>query len=181
MKNIEAQLQTEPVGRLWRWWSNTARQLGRPPRREEIDPAGFIPALRMVWLVEWVAEKDSFRYRLAGEAVSRTSGVLLRGRMIEEVLPPEIRASTVDAWREAVARPAVAYQYGMLYPSEETALLGERLVLPILGRSGSDAHYLLGATAHVHGRAQEDAFVRPLAPVADYAFHPVKDLLARTA
>ena len=180
MKNLEPQLRSEPVRRVWTWWAHATRSLGRLPRRDEIDPASFVDSLRLVWLVEWVWEKDSFRYRLAGEAISRTSGVLLRGR-IEEVMPPETYQTTVAAWREALAQPAVAYQSGGLYPPEETALQGERLVLPILGGAGREARYLLGATAHVYCRGRDDVLETPLAPVADYALYAVKDLLAKRA
>lgn len=181
MKILEFQPYTEAVREVWRWWSGATLNAGRPPRRREIDPAAFLSALSKVWLVEWVAEKDSFRYRLAGEDVNRTHGFSLRGKTIEEIFPDASRERVDAAWREVLGQPAVAHQLGNIYEDAQTTRQGERLTLPILGDRGREARYVLGITAQLRDDESNELDGDDLLPNYNHVFYSVKELLAKKA
>lgn len=181
MKILEFQPHEEHVRQVWRWWSGVTLNAGRPPRRIEIDPGAFLQALHKVWLVEWVAELDSFRYRLAGEDINRTHGFSLKGKTVAEIFAPAARERVDTAWREVLGRPAVGYQLGKIYEDEQTVRQGERLVLPILADEGSTAGYLLGVTSHPRNPFDEDPRIAELLPNENHVFFSLKDLLAKKA
>ncbi|MEX0923216.1 MAG: PAS domain-containing protein [Rhodovibrionaceae bacterium] len=182
MQILEFQPYAEHVRLVWRWWSHIAIERGRPPRRGEVDPAAFLPALHKVWLVEWLAESDCFRYRLAGEDINRTHGFSLKGRTLEEVFPGPTRARIDAAWREVLGQPAISYQVGQIYLDGQTTRHGERLVLPLLDDRTKTAGYLLGITSHPKGLPEEEAVESlSLQPNFNHSFFSLKELLAKKA
>jgi hypothetical protein len=181
MKILEFQPYTECVRDVWKWWSGATVANGRPPRRLEIDPSAFVSALSKVWLVEWVAEIDGFRYRLAGEDIHRAHGMSLKGKTIEEILPAASRDRVDAAWREVLGAPAVAHQLGNIYEDAQTIRQGERLTLPILGEEGLDARYVFGVTAHLRETESEELGEAELLPNYNHVFFTVKELLAKKA
>lgn len=181
MNILDFQPYTEAVREVWRWWSGTAASAGRPPHRLEIDPAAFVSALSKVWLVEWIAEKDSFRYRLAGEEINRTHGLSLKGKTIDRIFPAATRARVDTAWREVLGQPAIAHQLGNIYEDGQTSRQGERLALPILDEKGRSPRYVFGVTAHLRDGESEELGREALLPNYNHVFYTVKELLAKKA
>lgn len=181
MQILEFQPYAKHVQQVWRWWSGAVIDKGRPPRRTEIDPGAFLSALSEVWLVEWLSEADTFRYRLAGEDINRTHGLSLKGKTIEEIFAAPTRKRVGDAWRQVLGQPAIAYQAGQIYMDGETTRQGERLALPLLADEGAQAGYILGITAHPKNFAEEQVDSLTLLPNHNHVFFPLKDLLAKKA
>ena len=181
MKILEFQPYTECVRAVWRWWSDATANAGRPPRRLEIDPSAFLLALSKVWLVEWEAETDSFRYRLSGEDINRTHGRSLKGKTIREVFPPASQERVDSAWRQVLSQPAVAHQLGNIYEDDQTTRHGERLTLPIFDDEGLTARYVFGVTAHLRDDEAEELGGAELLPNYNHVFYSVKELLAKKA
>lgn len=182
MRIVEFQPYGDHTRQVWRWWSGTTFELGRPPRHNEIDPGAFIRALHKLWLVEWLARNDSFRYRLAGEEINRTHGFSLRGKGLAEVIPNnETRPQIEGAWRRVLAEPAVSYQTGYIYLNGQTVRKGERLVLPILANESDTPTFLLGITSLA--KARELELMEAESPEPDYThdFFPLKELLVKKA
>ncbi len=181
MQILEFQPYAEPVRQVWRWWSSAMLSLGRPPRRSEVDPGAFLQALTQVWLVEWLAEQDNFRYRLAGEDINRTHGFSLKGKTLEEIFPAESCARIGGAWRQVLGQPAISYQVGSIYEDGQTARSGERLVLPLLAEHGMTPIYLLGITSHPRELPVQAIDALTLQPNHNHSFISLKELLARKA
>ena len=181
MRMSEFQPYGDHPRKVWRWWSGVTFDLGRPPRHNEIDPGAFIRTLHKVWLVEWLAETDSFRYRLAGEDINRTHGFSLKDKFLDDVIPAETRPQIAAAWRRVLAEPAVSYQTGYIYLNGQTVRKGERLLLPILSNSTDSPAFLLGIT--LLAKPSELLEMESESPQPDYThdFFPLKDLLVKKA
>lgn len=175
------QFISESVHDVWRWWQLSLQIKGRPPRHDEVDLPPLRRALSKLWLVEWLAEDDGFRYRLAGEAINTRYGMSLKGKTTAELFTPATRAAIDTAWRQVLAQPAAAYQAGEIYPDGQTILFGERLAVPLLDDAGRQPSFILGVTDHPLGFPEDRQTVNPMQPRDSHLFFPIEEMLAKAA
>ncbi len=75
------------IAALWDYWIGVYRNVGRPPRRADIDPIDIPRLLPNLWIADWDASSARFRYRLVGTAVTKARNTDATGRFLDEDLP----------------------------------------------------------------------------------------------
>lgn len=115
-------------------------------RRCDIDPLDLTPmVLPRVWLVDYEAAAEEFRFRLAGEAINSAFGQPVRGACLGDLFPSRLGDPVRARFRRVIEEPCVCYCAGMVYVENERPGWGERLILPLADDKGRIRH-LLGAT-----------------------------------
>jgi hypothetical protein len=142
------------------------------PSRRDIDALCLGPILPHIWLCDYEAERNTFRYRLAGEEVNAAFGCRLAGCLLSDVVLSE-RFETVNRIFLRVMQEKLAlHAEGPIYRCTDRVNLGERLVLP-LSSDGETADGLVGVTVRsesidpTYGQSHEGQM---------YAFVPVREL-----
>ena len=144
-----------------RYWLSL-RGDGPWPARGEIDPLDLDPTVwPNLWLVDCAdSAAGDFRFRLAGEAVNRSFGRVVRGCTLEDLFAPEARAPVVNRFRRVAERGEACYCFGTVYVENEGTGWGERLILP-LGEDGERVSHLFGVTVTSFRSLGEDDDPRP--------------------
>ena len=155
-----------------RWWLTTYTP-GRLPSRTEIDLSAIRHALPYVWLVEHIADDDTFRYRLAGEHVNEVFGYSLRGKRLADIIEPHMREIVRTRFLHALNTPGVVYAVGRVYMRIGGYREGERLILP-LSDDGVSGTHLFGVTDY--GRGRRDDWENP-PEYMDERFLEIDDVL----
>lgn len=117
------------------------------PPRSALDPSDIHWALSAIWLMRFEPESKQFRYRLAGEDVQAIFSVSLAGKTFHDFLEQELADFLVEKFRRVIEEPAICHDIGPIYVNSDKQGEGERLVLPLAGKSGQ-CEYLLGYTAY---------------------------------
>lgn len=115
------------------------------PSRRDIDALRLGPALPIIWMADYEPAADTFRYRLAGEAVNELWGVPVGGRLLSDFSPPERFTATNDSFLKVLRDEAALIASGAVFRCGGRIGLGERLILP-LASDGVTADGLIGAT-----------------------------------
>ncbi len=123
-----------------------ARGDKRMPSRRDLDPARLGPVLPIIWLSEYEAAADTFRYRLAGEEVNEVFGGSVAGRLLSDFVTGDRFQATNENFLKVLRDEAALLTSGPIYRCTDRIAMGERLVLP-LSSDGVAADGLLGATA----------------------------------
>jgi hypothetical protein len=118
----------------------------RMPSRRDIDPACLGPVLPIIWLSEYEAAADTFRYRLAGEEVNEIFGGSVAGRLLSDFVAGDRFRVANEDFLKVIRDEAALLASGPIYRCTDRIAMGERLVLP-LSSDGATADGLLGATA----------------------------------
>lgn len=134
-----------------------ARGTAAIPRRAAIDPAALGELLACAYLVEHHRQENRFRYRIAGSEIERALGLSLRGRYLDEIIPDEDRDRVLKRWLAVIHKPSMAYQVGRLVDSQQHAVTGARLLLPLLCDEEPRVRYVLGVTDYRRGLPPEGA------------------------
>lgn len=158
--------------KLLYYWAS--RRRGRlMPRRADIDPVDIPWALPIIWLYDYVPERQTFRYRLAGEEINQASNQTLRGKLLEEVLPardlPMVRGRLLRMVQERLA----GHGFGRAYLDHGGDAIAERLVLP-LSEDGETVNVLLGVSAYTW--LNRPGAVAPTTQPLDIALYPVAEI-----
>jgi len=141
-----AAISSPELGAVARYWMSLRG--ARPwPARGEIDPLDLNPG---VWPSLWLVDCEDtaagrFRFRLAGEAVNRSFGQVVRGSTLEDLFAPAPRRTVVQRFRRVAEHGEACYCYGTVYVENEGTGWGERLILP-LGADESRVSHLFGIT-----------------------------------
>jgi hypothetical protein len=128
-----------------RHWKDLVRD-GVPPARQELDPSAFLPALRFLWICERQGSSGRLVVRLAGEDINELFGQRLRGRFLDEILPPPHHAELAATIDEVLAGPAALVTRGPLVATDPSAPPAETAILPL--REGTEIRSVLGATVY---------------------------------
>jgi len=147
LDTISEGIRTQSLKLLLHHW-RTIRGPHLMPSRRQVDPLEFIPVLPRVWLCDYEADSDRFRYRLTGEEIAGRFGHKLSGRYLDDNTDPDYYPRVHRYYRTVVDLPAVLYIYGRLYSDTENPIHGERLLLP-LSDDGRTVRNVIGATAKV--------------------------------
>jgi len=114
------------------------------PARAAIDPTCIRDSLSIVWMIERGAD-GRYRYRLAGESISRTHGGIGRGSDPAVLFAPSDLAMFRCRWELVLNRPCVVRAHGNVALREGRAAAVERIMVPLRDDAGG-INVLLGAT-----------------------------------
>lgn len=145
------QVETAPViaeqrlRLLYDYWLALGRAAGGLPPVQAFDPLHLPKLLPNLWILEVAQDTHRLRMRLAGENINVIYRRNLGGRYFADVFQPEEVALLVERYTYALNEPAILKAVGAIYAAAGRLSQGERLALPMLGRSGL-TDTMLGAT-----------------------------------
>lgn len=158
-----------------RWWISNYEPDRALPSRGDIDHFALRHTLPHLWLVEYLPDDETFRYRLAGEHVNGVFGQSLRGKVLADFLEPHILPTVRERFLHVQRTPGAVYAVGRVYMHAGRYREGERLILP-LSDDGIAVTHLLGVTDYGAGYLQS---AEPPPPdYMDEVFLTIEDLLA---
>ena len=117
---------------------------GLPPV-QAFDPLHLPKLLPNLWILEVAADTHRFRMRLAGENINVIYRRNIGGHYFSDVFQPSEVALMVERYARALSEPAIVRAIGTVYVAAGRLSQGERLAMPMLGRSGL-TDTMLGAT-----------------------------------
>ncbi len=108
----------------------------RPPPRDALRPESFPALLPDLWLMDYLPETRSLRYRLEGENIRARYDKSLVGKQLEETVAPDALEKVRRYFLACVESPAICMVVGRLYHEWNQPGYGERLLLPLLAVDG---------------------------------------------
>ncbi len=123
----------------------------RMPSRRDIDPLEIPWALSRIFLADYEAGTDDYRYRVAGEDIEEvfrrfTGSMSMRGVTLRQALP----AGSVDPvhrrWAPLATKGHIVYMRGLVYLAAERVPVGARILLPLSEREDCTVTGLIGIT-----------------------------------
>jgi hypothetical protein len=155
-------IETPPVladGRLrslYEYWRALALAAGGLPPVQAFDPLHLPKLLPNLWIMEVVPDTHRFRMRLAGENINAVYRRNIGGQYFSAVFQPSEIALMVGRYSRALTEPAIVRAIGAVYVAAGRLTQGERLAMPMLGRSGL-TDTMLGATFYEERTVQPGA------------------------
>ncbi len=137
-------IDRDSVQMLLDYWLSVGSD-ARPPGRSDLDPAGMVPLLSHIWLMDYEPGPRRLRYRLVGEEIRSRYGVPLVGRYLDEVVEPGGYPTVARYFLDCPGLPAIAVLAGRLYSERMKPGYGERLLLPLFSADGAPEG-LIGTT-----------------------------------
>lgn len=131
------------------------------PRRGDLDPLAFPSLLSHIWLLEYVASRNIYIYRLAGEHINEIFGFSLRGKSLSQVIPEDMLEIVRNRFEHVRRAPGACHAKGCVYLRVGRYRSGERLILPLADENGVPG-YILGAT--IYRIEESPAGSRPCKP-----------------
>jgi hypothetical protein len=151
MTHAEFAIETEPdledagLRVLYEYWLELGDAAGGLPSPLSFDPLHLPGLLPNMWIIEVAPETRLFRMRLTGEDINAIYGRNIAGQYFRDIFESSDVATIVGRYRRALGEPAVFHASGSVYAAGGRLSVGERLGLPMVGRSGG-TDTLLGAT-----------------------------------
>jgi hypothetical protein len=130
---------------LYGYWQMLGAAAGGLPPVQAFDPLHLPKLLPNLWLLEVAADTHRFRMRLAGENINAIYRRSISGQYFSDVFVPAEVALVVARYTRALNEPAILHAAGTVYVAAGRLTQGERLALPMRGRSGL-TDTMLGAT-----------------------------------
>lgn len=152
--------------RLFEYWCKLAAPADELPRIQDFDPVWIAQLLPYVWVVEVDPNNHRFRVRLAGEAINEVYGRNIGGKYFADVYDPVDADTIVQRYRRCLHEPAMLHAAGNVYAAAGRLCIGERLALPMLGRTGT-TNTLIGMTCY-GGTISKSSPLTTTGDVADY-------------
>src|SRR5262245_33157242 len=138
----DAQLQA-----LYEYWFALGQQAGGMPSIQAFDPLRLPRLLPNIWILEVAPETRRFRMRLAGENINAIYGRSIGGQYFSDVFERTEIDLIVSRYTRALTEPAIFTATGAVYAAAGRFADGERLSLPMMGRTGL-TDTMLGATVY---------------------------------
>jgi hypothetical protein len=129
------------------YWRDLARTAGGLPPLQAFDPLHLPKLLPNIWILEVEPETRRFRMRLAGENINAVYGRNIGGQYFSDVFEPSDIGAIIARYTRALTQPAIFRATGAVYAAAGRLSQGERIGLPMIGRSGL-TDTLLGATLY---------------------------------
>jgi len=145
------QIETPPVladvrlRLLYDYWLALARAADGLPPLQAFDPLRLPKLLPNLWILEVAPDTRRFRMRLAGESINAIYRRNIGGQYFSDVFQPSEVALMVERYTRALSEPAIVRAIGAVYVAAGRLSQGERLAMPMIGRSGL-TDTMLGAT-----------------------------------
>jgi hypothetical protein len=163
-------LADERLRSLYDYWHALGVAAGGLPSVQAFDPLHLPRLLPNLWILEVAADTHRFRMRLAGENINAIYRRNIGGQYFSDVFQPAEVALVVARYTRALNEPAILHAAGTVYVAAGRLTQGERLALPMLGRSGL-TDTMLGATFYDE-RTVESGAVHVMSN--EPSFHPVR-------
>ncbi|HEV8391959.1 MAG TPA: PAS domain-containing protein [Dongiaceae bacterium] len=132
---------------LYDYWHALGMAAGGLPSVQAFDPLHLPKLLPNLWIMEVAPDTHRFRMRLAGENINAIYRRNIGGQYFSDVF----EASEVDVliarYTRALNEPSIFRAVGAVYSAAGRFSEGERLALPMLGRSGV-TDTMLGITVY---------------------------------
>jgi len=106
------------------------------PLRSAIDPAALVSVLPNIWLCEFNPAEDRFRMRLAGEEINKLYGKNISHCYFDEIANATFLPIMNRRYRRILDQPAILHCAGLIYFSNSSPVVGERLGLPLRMEDG---------------------------------------------
>ena len=153
MEHTGLQIETPPdladarLRSLYEYWAALGRAAGGLPQVQAFDPLHLPKLLPNLWILEVEPDTRRLRMRLAGENINAIYRRNIGGQYFSDVFQPSEIALMVERYTRALSEPAIVRAVGAVYVTAGRLSQGERLALPMLGRSGL-TDTMLGATLY---------------------------------
>ena len=176
MDDTSLQVETAPVladarlRSLYEYWLALGRAAGGLPSIQSFDPLHRPRLLSNLWILELAPDTRRFRMRLAGENINAVYRRNIGGQYLSDVFQPSEIALMVERYSRALTEPAIVRAIGAVYVAAGRLTQGERLALPMVGRTGL-TDTMLGATFYDE-RPVEPGAVHVLSN--EPSFYPVR-------
>lgn len=143
--------------------------------RAMLDPVAVKPCLPHIWLAQYIAEDDSFLFRLAGEQVNEAWGASIIGKRSHDFMPQASADIARTIYRHILFTPALHVGYRRIEPAERQEKGAERLVVPLSDAEGRPWGIVGMSLYHFNPVTQADLppYVGP-----DVTFYPCQGLPA---
>jgi len=130
---------------LYEYWAALGRAAGGLPSIQAFDPLRQPRLLSNLWILEVEPDTNRLRMRLAGESINSVYRRNIGGQYFSDVFQPSEVALMVARYTRTLTEPAIVRAVGAVYVAAGRLSQGERLAMPMLGRSGL-TDTMLGAT-----------------------------------
>ena len=132
---------------LYKYWHALALEAGGLPSIQAFDPLHLPRILGNIWILEVDPDSQRFRMRLAGENINTIYRRNIGGQFFRDIFDPSDLDIVIARYTRALGEPAIFHATGAVYAAAGRLSVGERLGLPMLGRSGL-TDTLIGATIY---------------------------------
>jgi hypothetical protein len=149
-------LADERLRSLYDYWHALAVAAGGLPQVQSFDPLHRPRLLPNLWILEVAPDTRRFRMRLAGENINAVYRRNIGGQYLGDVFQPSEIALMVERYSRALTEPAIVRAIGAVYVAAGRLTQGERLALPMVGRTGL-TDTMLGATFYDEHTVQPGA------------------------
>lgn len=163
-------LSDDRLKSLYRYWRELGQAADGLPSVQSFDPLHLPRMLPNIWIAEIAPDTHRFRMRLAGEDINAIYGRNVGGHYFADLFQASDLPTIVERYTRALHEPAVFHATGAVYAAAGRMVDGERLALPMLGRSGT-TDTMMGATVY-GGRIDRDTPWRVTRDIAH--FHPIR-------
>jgi hypothetical protein len=130
---------------LYEYWAALGRAAGGLPAIQAFDPLRQPRLLSNLWILEVEPDTNRLRMRLAGESINSVYRRNIGGQYFSDVFQPSEVALMVARYTRTLTEPAIVRAIGAVYVAAGRLTQGERLALPMIGRTGL-TDTMLGAT-----------------------------------
>lgn len=101
--------------------------------------------LSNIWLCDYEAEDDRYRYRFAGAQIVSGNDVPMHGRYLDEIVDVQSYQRVSAYFQKCIKMPAAVHMLGRLYAEQSRIAVGERVMLPYRDNDGQSVG-ILGTT-----------------------------------
>ncbi len=140
-------LADERLRSLYEYWHGLGLAAGGLPSVQAFDPLPLPKLLPNLWIMEVAPDTQRFRMRLAGENINAIYRRNIGGQYFSNVFERSELDLIVARYTRALNEPAIVRAVGAVYSAAGRFSRGERLALPMLGRSGL-TDTMLGVTVY---------------------------------
>jgi hypothetical protein len=130
---------------LYDYWHALGVKAGGLPSIQAVDPLDLPKLLANLWILEVEQDTHRFRMRLAGENINLAYRRNIGGQYFSDAFEPSELDLMIARYTRTLNEPSIARAIGAVYAAAGRFSQGERLALPMLGRSGL-TDTMLGAT-----------------------------------
>lgn len=132
---------------LYEYWYQLGVEAGGMPPIQAFDPLHLPKLLPNIWILEVAPETHRFRMRLAGESINAIYGRNVGGQYFSDVFERSEIDLIISRYTRTLTEPAIFTATGAVYAAAGRFSQGERLALPMMGRTGL-TDTMLGATVY---------------------------------
>ncbi|WP_119302465.1 PAS domain-containing protein [Dongia deserti] len=153
MESSDFRIETPPIvaderlRSLYEYWHALAVEARGLPSLQAFDPLHLPKLIPNLWIMEVEPDTRRFRMRLAGESINLIYRRNIGGQYFNDVFERTEVDLMVARYTRALGEPCIVCAVGAVYAAAGRFSQGERLALPMLGRSGL-TDTMLGATIY---------------------------------